>query len=171
MAPDGHRFHNTRGAPLHDGALLEDGEAQRGAGRAPAGWDNQRETEETMTTGADRRSEGMCGIQAIRMSFLVLLLAACATPPGPEQTLPAPGRTTEARYLCSNGTVIRARYHIDEKYADVLVGDAAEPLPLPLATSGSGARYSDGAYELWEHHGTARVTLPNGTVFDGCIKQ
>lgn len=108
-------------------------------------------------------------MKTIGMGLLVLLLAGCAAPPGPEQ--PASDRTTEAHYLCPNSTVIRARYHIDEKYADLLVGDAADPIPLPLAMSGSGARYSDGAYELWEHQGTARVTLPNGTVLDGCIKQ
>lgn len=34
---------------------------------------------------------------------------------------------------------------------------------LPIAESGSGARYSDGLAEFWEHQGEAAITLPDGT--------
>jgi membrane-bound inhibitor of C-type lysozyme len=38
---------------------------------------------------------------------------------------------------------------------------------LPIALSGSGARYSDGKTSIWEHHGEATFETP-GASFMGC---
>jgi len=43
-----------------------------------------------------------------------------------------------------------------EDSAEAFVG--GEVWKLPLARSGSGARYSDGTREIWEHQGVLRVT-------------
>jgi membrane-bound inhibitor of C-type lysozyme len=104
-------------------------------------------------------------------AILALLLAGCWTS-DEAATLPQPaGKSAAATYLCPDGTVIHARYYIDAKLVDFTLGDSTEPVRLPIAMSGSGARYSDGASELWEHQGKVRVTLPDGTVYDGCPKQ
>jgi membrane-bound inhibitor of C-type lysozyme len=99
------------------------------------------------------------------------LIAACSTTYKVGTQAPPAGKVAEASYLCADGTMIHARYYIDAQSVDLTVGDSAEPVRLPVAMSGSGARYSDGAYELWEHQGKARVTLPSGTVHDECATQ
>ena len=49
----------------------------------------------------------------------------------------------------------------------VVTGQGGVQLHLPLAISGSGARYSDGEHTFWEHQGTARIELPD-TTYEGC---
>ena len=102
---------------------------------------------------------------------LLLLTAACSMPDEAATPAPPAGKTADVSYRCADGTVIDARYYIDAKSVDFSVRDSSETVRLPIAMSGSGARYSDGAYELWEHQGEVRVTLPDGTVYDGCVKQ
>lgn len=48
-----------------------------------------------------------------------------------------------------------------------LVRTGEEEHTLPIAISASGARYSNGVVEFWEHQGTARFTTPTAE-YDAC---
>lgn len=102
---------------------------------------------------------------------LALLLAACSMSDDAGSQAPPSGKTADASYLCPDGTVIHARYYVEADSVDLRVGDEALSVRLPIAMSASGARYTDGAYEIWEHQGEARVSLPDGTVHEACAKQ
>ena len=115
-------------------------------------------------------STGRAALNGCIVLVAASLIAACSTT-YKFGTQSPPGEIADASYLCRDGTTVRARYYIDAQSVDLTVGDSAEPVRLPVAMSGSGARYTDGAYELWEHQGKARVTLPSGTVYDECAKQ
>ncbi len=76
-----------------------------------------------------------------------LLLAACAAE-SPTQ----PVAVSDLR--CDNGAPLRIEWWPEK--AEVAFG--TQRWTLPLAVSGSGARYADGVREVWEHQGVVRVT-------------
>lgn len=75
------------------------------------------------------------------------LLAAC-TAGGP----PEPVALSDHR--CDNGLALHIAWWPDR--AEVAYG--TQSWTLPIARSGSGARYADGIHEVWEHQGVVRVT-------------
>ena len=83
----------------------------------------------------------------------LLLLAGCVRGPRP---LP------HVTYIC--GT---ARFEVVFRGDTAVATRRAGVLHLPLAISGSGARYSDGEHTFWEHQGTARIELPD-TTYEEC---
>jgi len=105
------------------------------------------------------------------VTVVVISIAACSTSKSKANHSETSSDVADARYLCPNGTMVFARYHIKEKTVDFKLDDASNWITLPIAMSGSGARYSDGSSELWEHHGKATVKLPDGTALEGCVKQ
>lgn len=50
----------------------------------------------------------------------------------------------------------------------VVVRTGEEEYSLPIAISASGARFSDGEVEFWEHQGTARFETPTD-VYQECV--
>lgn len=105
------------------------------------------------------------------VTLLVACAAAgCSTGVTPESMPAGSDSFIEARYLCPDGMAVMVRYNRAEDYADVTLDTASTPVRLPLALSGSGARYSDGAYEIWEAKSILRLTTPDGTVRDNCMK-
>jgi membrane-bound inhibitor of C-type lysozyme len=80
------------------------------------------------------------------------------------------GASRSADYLCPNGTHVKVVYHLDARTAVVSVGRATGRFVLDEVMSGSGARYSDGTREIWEHQGTLRVTMPGGVTLENCAK-
>lgn len=57
-------------------------------------------------------------------------------------------------WRCEGGSSFSIRFDRGEK---AVVSAAGERYVLPIARSASGARYSDGAVEYWEHHGEASL--------------
>lgn len=80
----------------------------------------------------------------------------------PEAAKPAEAAATDAAevftYACPGGKTFSVSYDADFTAATVKSG--AETYKLPAVISGSGARYSDGKVEFWEHQGEAML---NGT--------
>ena len=58
-----------------------------------------------------------------------------------------------------------ASYSADAK--SVTLYTQGQTFHLPIAMSGSGARYSDGKTTIWEHQGEAVFETP-GASFTGC---
>lgn len=83
--------------------------------------------------------------------FVVAVLAAGVT--GCASARPAqPVAVSE--HLCDNGQALQVAWWPER--AEVAYG--SQRWTLPLATSGSGARYSDGVHEVWEHQGVVRIS-------------
>jgi len=83
---------------------------------------------------------------------LVLGAAAAAGCAGPGS--PAPPPIAVSDYVCDDGAALHVRWWADRLEAD----HGGRRWALPRAVSGSGARYADGAREVWEHQGVVRVT-------------
>lgn len=62
----------------------------------------------------------------------------------------------EKRLSCESGEALAVRWHEDS----VEITDGQQQWELPRAISGSGARYANGQYELWEHQGEFSWTRP-----------
>jgi membrane-bound inhibitor of C-type lysozyme len=77
----------------------------------------------------------------------------------------APAYANGALYRCSLNIDVVADYTADTKSVTLYV--QGQKFQLPIALSGSGARYSDGKTSIWEHHGEATFETP-GASFTGC---
>ena len=88
---------------------------------------------------------------------------ASGTAPG---ALPAVVAMPEAVYLSSQGQRLAARFDIPGKTVRLTLPDG-RTLTLPLAVSGSGARYSNGAQTFWEHQGGAIFEERGVLLFEG----
>jgi len=81
------------------------------------------------------------------LAAIWLLLAAC--------TAERPARPIAVSDLrCDNGATLHVAWWPER----VEVEYGAQRWTLPIVLSGSGARYSDGVHEVWEHQGVVRVT-------------
>lgn len=76
-----------------------------------------------------------------------------------------PAMANAGLYRCPLNIDVAADYGADAKSVTLYV--QGQTLHLPVAMSGSGARYSDGKTTLWEHQGTATFETP-GASFTGC---
>jgi membrane-bound inhibitor of C-type lysozyme len=83
-------------------------------------------------------------------------LAACASAP-----TGASGRTD---WRCDGGAAFSVRF--SGETAEVFAG--GQVYRLPVAQSGSGARYSNGAVEYWEHQGEATLNGAQGGPYSNC---
>ena len=83
-------------------------------------------------------------------------LAACST-----ASAPASGRTD---WRCDGGAAFSVRFSGEE--AHVFAG--GQLYELPVAVSGSGARYSGNGVEYWEHQGQATLNGARGGPYTNC---
>lgn len=79
---------------------------------------------------------------------------------------PAVVAMPEAVYVSSRGQRLAARFDIPGKAVFLTLPDG-RTLTLPLAVSGSGARYSNGAQTFWEHQGGAIFEERGVLLFEG----
>jgi membrane-bound inhibitor of C-type lysozyme len=79
--------------------------------------------------------------------------------------LTTPAGAASALYRCPLNVDVAAAYSADAK--SVTVYTQGQTFHLPVAMSGSGARYSDGKTTIWEHQGTAAFET-TGASFTGC---
>lgn len=86
-----------------------------------------------------------------------LALAACGTT---QQR--AGGPRTDWR--CDGGAAFSVRF--SDSAAEVFAGGRV--YTLAIAQSGSGARYSNGTVEYWEHQGEARLNGAAGGPYTNC---
>lgn len=91
-------------------------------------------------------------IQPIFLTVGIAVLSGCLFNPA-----------AETRLTCDSGEELVVEWRNN----DVLVTSAEGYWTLPQARSGSGARYFDGNYELWEHQGEFSWTKP-GTLRTIC---
>lgn len=102
--------------------------------------------------------------------------AACSRQSaGPTKTsaakpAPAPPNTIVARFVCSDGKSIEARFvHRPRSRVELVLSDGRR-LTLPQARSGSGARYanSDESVVFWNVGSTATLSEKRKTTYAGC---
>jgi membrane-bound inhibitor of C-type lysozyme len=77
----------------------------------------------------------------------------------------SPAMATSALYRCPLNIDVAAEYSADTK--SVTLYTQGRTFKLPIAMSGSGARYSDGKTTIWEHQGEATFETP-GASFTDC---
>ncbi|MBV9571121.1 MAG: MliC family protein [Alphaproteobacteria bacterium] len=77
----------------------------------------------------------------------------------------APASAASALYRCALNLEIVADYASDGK--SVTVYTQGKTFRLPIAMSGSGARYSDGTTTIWEHQATATFET-TGVALQNC---
>jgi len=90
-----------------------------------------------------------------------LLLAAALTSLAACATDPSVGRTD---WRCDGGAAFSVRF--ENNRAQVFAG--GQTYALPSVVSASGARYSDGAVEYWEHQGAANLNGARGGPYANC---
>jgi putative lipoprotein len=71
-------------------------------------------------------------------------------------------------FHCALHVDLKVRYDSRSQMATVIAQGST--FELPIARSGSGARYSDGKTTFWEHQGEALFETP-GASFTGCKRQ
>lgn len=90
-----------------------------------------------------------------------LLLAACATEGGGGGGESVGARTT---WRCPGGS----SFSVSFTTSSARVTAAGHTYNLPHAVSGSGARYTNGSVQYWEHAGTATLTGAPGGPYQDC---
>ena len=76
--------------------------------------------------------------------------------------------TVTVSFVSETGQEVRAEY-ISDKTVKLTFADGST-LILPIAPSGSGARYASAEAEWWEHHGEATYSAAGHAVFTGKLK-
>lgn len=98
--------------------------------------------------------------------FLVLAIGGCSTATESHVSTSIAG---QASYLSDSGAIIQATYYTNNTVSLKISDDYS--LILPIAVSGSGARYANEHHEWWEHQGEARYAIDGTVVFIGKIQE
>ena len=98
----------------------------------------------------------------VLMAALCLCAAACAPV---EPVRPAIAASATAVFVSDTGQQVRAEYRNNDTVR--LTFSDGQTKILPIAMSGSGARYADGRAQWWEHQGEATYSVDGKTVFSG----
>ena len=104
-------------------------------------------------------------IRPVLIGLALLLAAGCATQ-GPANDGVAVIHT--ATFVAADGRSVRAVYRDNDRVTLTLPGGAE--VVLPIAISGSGARYADGNRQWWEHQGEATYSVDDRVVFRGRLQ-
>lgn len=73
-----------------------------------------------------------------------------------------------AVYQSADGRQLQACFDLKQQQVTVRLPDGAL-VQLPVAVSGSGARYSDGTRTFWEHQGKGRYLEGDTLLFEGAV--
>lgn len=106
------------------------------------------------------------GLSADCLSAEAAALPGAAAPETAPAASPAVVAMPEAVYVSSQAQRLAARFDIPGKTVRLTLPDG-RTLSLPLAVSGSGARYSNGAQTFWEHQGCAIFEERGVLLFEG----
>lgn len=77
-------------------------------------------------------------------------------------------RQVAVRYAATDGKHLSACYDLEHQTVRVALDNGSQLL-LPVALSGSGARYSDGTHTFWEHQGVGRYLVNDTLQFEGAV--
>lgn len=106
------------------------------------------------------------------MKGLCLFLIVCALLPGcacpPEMTSPDSSPKIRACYFSEKGETLTAVFDTADRSVEIVFKGGK--IRLPVAVSGSGARYSNGNEVFWEHQGVGSYWVGDRLVFQGKIK-
>jgi membrane-bound inhibitor of C-type lysozyme len=80
-------------------------------------------------------------------------------------TLPACTSVREFNWHCASGASFTLHY---DSRQQAIVSANEQVYVLPAALAASGARYSDGTVEYWEHQGEATLRGIPGARFEHC---
>ena len=101
----------------------------------------------------------------IRLGIIGILLLCVV--PATAASLPCNGvQQVPATYAAANGEQMQACFDLVRKNVTVGLADGSRVV-LPVAVSGSGARYSDGTRTFWEHQGIGRYFVGEKLLFEG----
>lgn len=97
-----------------------------------------------------------------------LIFSGCKCPPKtPSSDSP---RKITAIYLSGKGETLTAMFDTADRSVEITLPDGKK-IRLPVAVSGSGARYSNGNEVFWEHQGVGSYWVGGHLVFQGKIKK
>lgn len=104
----------------------------------------------------------------LRMLVLIIL---CITLPGCAAGLSCNRDVDQvsAVYQAEDGKLLQACFDLKEQQVTLRPSNGLLHV-LPIAISGSGARYSDGTFTFWEHQGTGRFFEGELLLFEGVSK-
>lgn len=104
----------------------------------------------------------LCLAAALALAAPARLAADCLS----AEAAAASETSPEAAYVSPQGQRLAARFDLPAKTVRLALPDG-RTLTLPLAVSGSGARYSNGAQTFWEHQGGAIFEEDGVLLFEG----
>ena len=101
----------------------------------------------------------------VRLGIVGILLLSVVS--ATAASLPCNGvQQVPATYAAANGEQMQACFDLVRKNVTVGLADGSRVV-LPVAVSGSGARYSDGTRTFWEHQGVGRYFVGEKLLFEG----
>lgn len=103
--------------------------------------------------------------------MLVLLMVVVAVPlsaRAAELVCKQAADQVSAVYRSTDGRQLQACFDLKQQRVTVRLPNGAL-VQLPVAVSGSGARYSDGTRTFWEHQGTGRYSEGETLLFEGAV--
>ena len=83
---------------------------------------------------------------------------------------PAGDKGPRAVYVAQDGARLLAEFDTQAQTVTV-TRPGGQRVTLPLAVSGSGARYSNGKETFWEHHGEGSLWEGEKLIFQGKVKE
>lgn len=94
----------------------------------------------------------------------VAALSACASTGGSGPTAPGAPIGNLVRWRCDGGS----SFGVGFTTTGARVAAGGQTYALPHVQSGSGARYSNGSVQYWEHAGQATLTGARGGPYNNC---
>ncbi|MBN8727398.1 MAG: MliC family protein [Xanthomonadales bacterium] len=105
-------------------------------------------------------------LRNLLLAFTLVALASCAAPAPQADGARVVGTGV---FVSAAGETMRAVYRADDTVTLTLPDGSTEL--LPIAVSGSGARYAAGNREWWEHQGEATYSVDGKPVFSGKLQR
>lgn len=105
------------------------------------------------------------------ISYMLVLLMLVAVPLSARAADLVCNQTADqvsAVYRSTDGRQLRACFDLKRQQVAVRLPDGAL-VQLPVAVSGSGARYSNGSRTFWEHQGKGRYLEGDTLLFEGAV--
>lgn len=108
----------------------------------------------------------MKSLRNLLLAFALVAVASCAAPAPQSDGARVVGTGV---FVSDSGQTMRAVYRDDDTVTLTLPDGSTELLPIAL--SGSGARYAAGDREWWEHQGKATYSVDGNPVFHGKLQR
>jgi len=104
----------------------------------------------------------------IRFLLIILLVAVSLPARAADLVCNQAADQVSAVYRSTDGRQLQACFDLKQQRVTVRLPNGAL-VQLPVAVSGSGARYSDGTRTFWEHQGTGRYLEGAVLLFEGAV--